>query len=335
MLMRPLLAFLLATASLILPLATLSPAPVQAATANVRIVAVTDAAGAIVGELTGDWPPEGVAAFETAARIILRRTGGPVPISVRATWQNLGEDTLGLGGSTQLLLDVPGGKPGVYYPQALANQVAGARLLDGPDIEIDLNATADWDYRLDGRVADEKDGSLVQTIVHEIVHGMGILGTAWWDDGEGWLGDEDGIAAPPRRAGWHRHGGALHWHAAPRRALAVDPAPDIYDTFVVTGRGRAITSFTSPSDALGRALVSDDLFFDGPRARAANGGRPVKLYAPLDWIEGSSYAHLDDDTYGDGPDALLTAVGEKAQSAELGPRTLGILADLGWTVLRN
>ena len=37
--------------------------------------------------------------------------------------------------------------------------------------------------------------------------------------------------------------------------------------------------------------------FTGPQATAANGGIAPRLYAPNPWEPGSSYSHLDDDTF--------------------------------------
>ena len=56
----------------------------------------------------------------------------------------------------------------------------------------------------------------------------------------------------------------------------------------------------------------------------------MKLYAPRTWEPGSSFSHLDDETYDGGPDAILTSSGEKLPNTDLGPRVLGMLADMGW-----
>jgi hypothetical protein len=65
--------------------------------------------------------------------------------------------------------------------------------------------------------------------------------------------------------------------------------------------------------------------------RAAGGTRPV-LYTPSTWEEGSSYSHLDEDTYPAGsPDSLMTPVLDLGEVVrDPGSVALGMLADVGW-----
>ncbi|HEY9872341.1 MAG TPA: hypothetical protein V6D12_02845, partial [Candidatus Obscuribacterales bacterium] len=64
-----------------------------------------------------------------------------------------------------------------------------------------------------------------------------------------------------------------------------------------------------------------------------------KLYAPTTWEGGSSYAHLDQDTY-DVPGSLNVDMIPRDSSNALpiripGPITLGVFQDLGWSVNSN
>jgi hypothetical protein len=79
-------------------------------------------------------------------------------------------------------------------------------------------------------------------------------------------------------------------------------------------------------------LTSDDLFWGGEHGNAANDGKPLKLFAPTTWSNGSSYSHLDDKTYDGGSDAFLTSQGDNIPNINIGPRVLGMLADMGWVV---
>lgn len=56
--------------------------------------------------------------------------------------------------------------------------------------------------------------------------------------------------------------------------------PSVYDRFTENGSGQSLLSFPNSSTALGTRLTSNNIFFDGINVRAANGGNPVKLYAP-------------------------------------------------------
>lgn len=51
-------------------------------------------------------------------------------------------------------------------------------------------------------------------------------------------------------------------------------------------------------------------------------------------MDGSSFSHLDDDTYDGTVNALLTAGGERLLGADPGPVILGMLADMGGRVSR-
>jgi hypothetical protein len=62
----------------------------------------------------------------------------PVEIKVSAAWEALSctatSATLGSAGAWNIWHDFPGSRPGTWYPQALANKIAGVNLSDGtPD----------------------------------------------------------------------------------------------------------------------------------------------------------------------------------------------------------
>jgi len=105
----------------------------------------------------------------------------------------------------------------------------------------------------------------------------------------------------------------------------------VYDNFMLDGDGIPLTSYTSPSTELGVILRSEDLWFHGPNATAANGGSPVKMYAPPEWVSGSSYSHLDIDTFDDTiNDLMVYALSKGSANHDTGPITRGLLKDLGW-----
>lgn len=122
-----------------------------------------------------------------------------------------------------------------------------------------------------------------------------------------------------------------------------DPNWTTFDSFVVAYDG---TNTVSPinhttyvwntaynSDLTGGSGPYGGLYFGGPNAEAAYGGKPVPLYTPRPWESGSSMSHLDDATFTGANSQLMNAVSDTG----LGIRTLstieiGILKDLGYTM---
>jgi autotransporter-associated beta strand protein len=75
-------------------------------------------------------------------------------------------------------------------------------------------------------------------------------------------------------------------------------------------------------------LTSNDLFWGGEFAVAANGGNRVKLYAPSSFSTGSSISHVDQNTYPNLVMSPLIAAG--AVRREYSGIEIGMLLDLGW-----
>jgi hypothetical protein len=102
------------------------------------------------------------------------------------------------------------------------------------------------------------------------------------------------------------------------------------------GSGNQLTDtgvYANPSTALGSALTSNDIWFHGSNAVVANGGQRVKMYAPSTWSSGSSYSHLDYDTFNNTSNQLMVyAISAGESIHDPGPITKGILKDLGWNI---
>jgi hypothetical protein len=306
------------------------------------------AAGGFVGDLQGDWSPEAHAAFDMAINALNAHLQITVPVEVKITLEPLPPETLGRGGSGGSQFGFANAPyPDVWYPNSLANQIAGVRLAPGPDVAVQLNSTLKWDYSGDPQKA-LKAGvpDFVTTITHEIIHGMGFLGTGDASGSEGKWGDDDGIMEPENLL-HQRAGNGFICVVAPAAASQTPrfgpPVPasmtatiaDIWDHFVVNGAGESVLNtehWANPSVELHALLTSDDLFWGGEHGNAANDGKPLKLYAPTAWSNGSSYSHLDDKTYDGGSDAFLTSQGDNIPNINIGPRVLGMLADMGWVV---
>ena len=136
-----------------------------------------------------------------------------VTITVSAGWQALTcsstSATLGSASAYNLWHDFPGGKPGTWYPQALANKLAGTNLSAGQpedstgyanvDIKTQFNSNLGNTGCLDGTSfylgLDGKAGNninFVETLLHELGHGLGFA--ALTNTGNGYRILPDGSA---------------------------------------------------------------------------------------------------------------------------------------------
>ncbi|MEQ8975153.1 MAG: CARDB domain-containing protein [Coleofasciculus sp. C1-SOL-03] len=248
---------------------------------------------------------EAQTAFEYAVDIWENLIVSPVPIEVEANWTPFGTNALGSAGPNDYDYNFANAAyANTLYPSALANSLAGFDLdTTAHDINANFNSDySNWYFGTDGN-AQTGQYDFVSVVLHELGHGLGFLGNMDYDFGTG-------------QGSW--------WSQ-----------PMIYDHFTVNGSGqKLIDTFPNNSVALGAQLTSDNLFFNGSNAVAANGGTNPKLYAPSTWELGSSYAHLDEATYGSGnSNALMTpyiAPGEAHHDP--GAVTLGIFEDLGWVI---
>lgn len=252
------------------------------------------------------------AAVDTWAGLV----ASSVPIKVSATFKDLGDpNILGQAGPTDfVVLDRDrNGTRDTAYPVALANAISQADVSppssrsSGNDIDAEFNNRAvDIYYGMDG--APPRGFVDFQTVVlHELGHGLGFLGSMEVDSsGIGTFG-------------------------------AGTPFPDIYDRFTVLSQGalqgKPLLSYPNGSSALGLALTSGGIYWDGALGKAAYNGRPPRLFAPEKFQPASSYSHLSD---ADFPpldvNSLMTPFVENDEVIhEPGPIMLGMFADMGWS----
>jgi CSLREA domain-containing protein len=250
----------------------------------------------------GGWTGPAQTAFQYAVNLWSSQIYSPVPIIIDATWAPLGAGVLGSAGATTSIRDFTNAPiAGTWYQVALANALAGYDLAPtATDITANFSSNfANWYFGTDALTpAGQYD--FVSVVLHEIGHGLGFAGSATVSGGNGTWGS----------------GGF----------------PYIYDRFTENNAGTTTLSFATPSAALAAHLQSNDLYFDGTNANAANGGTRPRLYAPATWDQGSSYSHLNEATYAAGnPNSLMTPqIGMAEAIHSPGAVTIGIFRDLGW-----
>lgn len=224
-------------------------------------------------------------------------------IVIDANFTTLGTGVLGSAGPTNIQRNFSGAPvTGVWFPGPLANSIAETDLSPTQaDISCFFNDSFGWYYGTDGNCP----GGLydfVSVVLHELGHGLGFVGSASYVSGNGFYGSGSN--------------------------------PYIYDTFVETGAGIGITSFTSGSTALGSELIGGDLWWNGANAMANNGGNRPRIYAPGGWNGGSSFSHLNEGTYPSGTiNSLMTPqIGSAEAIHDPGPITYGMFQDMAWQV---
>lgn len=237
------------------------------------------------------------AAFQRAVNMWAGKLNTSVPITVRASWEPLGSGILGSAGPSYVW-----NLNGVLYVDAVANKKQGRQLNAAPDIVARFSSNfSNWHFGTGPAPAGKYDFTSV--VAHELGHGLGFLGA----------GRVSGNAGTVRLSGKNIS----------------------YDRFTKLGPNAAsplLWKMPDMSTQLGSALRSNNVYFDSPAVRRANGGKAAKLYAPAAWRQGSSYSHLDEATFPKGnPNSLMTyAIGGGETIRTPGPVGLALLKGVGW-----
>ena len=247
-----------------------------------------------------NFPPEAVIAFDAAVDIWTAFLTSEIPIKIDATWESMASGTLAQAGPNNLHENFQGADfSDTYYAEALANSLHGSDLSIQSDLTCSFNSSANWYFGLDGQTpAGHYD--FITAALHEIDHGIGFIGSAYFINGFGFLGTAN--------------------------------TPYVYDQFTETADTLALIDLPNGSSALGNAITSDQLYWGGSNGSEAIGGNRPRLHAPSNYELGSSYSHLNEITYPAGsPNSLMTPALNAAESNHNpGPGMLGILKDLGW-----
>ena len=256
---------------------------------------------------TWDLAPQAKTAFQFAVDIWETQIDSPVNIVVDAYWIPLSTGVLGSSGPYSVIRNQAGfPQTATWYPIALANAITGTDLNgSSPEIVAQFNSSyLNW-YFGTGAITPSTDYNFASVVLHELGHGLGFVGSM----NKALTVGEWGYSA----------------------SLPLPVNSFIYDHSTENGAGQGLLSFPNFSTVLGDQLTSEALYFNGPKAVAANGGNRVALYAPSVWRSGSSYSHLAESFNGT-PNALMTySLSRGETNYSPGPVMLGILQDMGWT----
>ena len=244
--------------------------------------------------------------FEAAAKIWANNLETSVPITIQACWGNFSGSTLGYSGgySAWNFPNVP--LFNTKYDISLANSFNSSDLFPNKyDMYITYNSAFAWYYGTDGNTPGDKH-DLLTVVLHEIAHGLNFSGNMSYGST---------YCSGVNYGCWKTH-------------------PGVWDRLIVFGSGISLLHTANDSSAMGNALTSGNLYFNGPKAKAAYGGNKVKIYTPSTWRSGSSYSHVDYDTFNDTSNQLMVWAISKGEAIHNpGNMTFGMLEDMGWNVV--
>ncbi|WP_321370551.1 T9SS type A sorting domain-containing protein [uncultured Draconibacterium sp.] len=249
-------------------------------------------------------------AFEYAVTIWETIIESEMPIRMKATWSgSLDNNVLGSCGPETYyknFKDAP--FKDRYYPVAVAEKIAKQELNGESryDMVAQFSSKIDWYLGTDMNTPDDKY-DLVSVVLHEIGHGLGFTGFFFADDDIG-------------AYGFYEFGDATSFDILVGKGA-------------ITGEQLVDTSlYENVSAELLLALQSANLYANSPVAVKRNNGNKPRLYAPIEFDDGSSVYHLNDNTYPNGNEnSLMThAVGLAEAIHDPGPLTRGIMDDIGW-----
>ena len=301
----------------VVPPSDLSQLRIQNATITINYIA--PGTQNALGDTCLAWPTGSQAAFNYAASIWGSLLNSSVPIKINACWASLEPDVLGHSAPESHHRNFSGAPvANTWYSAALANALSGTDQNDADGLDDDgFNGDVDaemeiayndqgipWYFGTDGNPS-MGQYDFVSVVLHEVCHGLGFAGSMWVYGGQG---------------SWGMEG-----------------QPTIYDRFMENGSAQSLLNtslFPNPSSALAAQLQSNNLYFNGANARAANGGARPKMYAPSTWQPGSSYAHLDEIFNGTANALMTYSLDDGEAIHDPGQVTMGILTDVGWNPMQ-
>jgi len=246
--------------------------------------------------------PNAQTAFQYAVDIWASVLNSNVPIVVNATYTSLGGSVLGFAGAEDFRRNFAGAtQTNTWFPIALANKLNGNDLAPGfIDINATFNSDFTWYFGTDGNCPSNQY-DFVTVVLHELCHGLGFLGFGNVSNG---LGTVQQLSSPA-----------------------------IYDRFTEDNPGTDLVSMPNNSATLATALTGGQVYWFGAQGVLENAGNRPRLYAPGAWNGGSSYSHLNENTYPSGNvNSLMTPfLGSAEAIHDPGPIVEGMFVDMGWS----
>ena len=250
-------------------------------------------------------PIEAITAFEFATQILSESLSSTIPIRVALIWStDLAQGSLASAGPSEFVINFPNSVEGTWFPISLAEKIAGQPINNdlNPDIFVTVNGLVDWYYDFENPTAiPNTQFDFVSVILHELIHGLGFVGFATvTQDGEG--------------VGRIKNNGR----------------PAIYDIYINNSTsGNLCQNVPDPSPELRTAMTGNALTLITPQFQGVT-DVPV-IFAPTPYQGGSSIHHLDQRTYQNTPNSLMTPAASRGQIEHDPGLALDILNDLGWS----
>jgi hypothetical protein len=216
------------------------------------------------------------------------------------TSYSIDKNTLASAGSDAFIA------PGTFQQTIVQTKILTNGATDGNGADAD--GTVNWNFfynwgLTDNVAANEYD--LKKVGIHELLHSFGF--TSFVNSTGAGLGGN----APGTPDTWTNFENFLT-DASGNRLIGTDGVFDSTKVATMTGG-------------------SGSVLFNGANAVAANGGVGVNIFAPTTWTDGSSIAHLDDDTPALSQLIMASTVSEGLKTREISAIELGILKDIGYT----
>jgi len=270
-----------------------------------------------------NWPEEAIEAFEFAMQIWETHLQSTVPVRVQATWADGFDRRVLANAGPTLIAQVPSpiGTNNTWYSVAQASAMTGVDIVATNtntefDIVTNINCERnDWYFGTDAETPPDFI-DFVTVILHEIGHGIGFIGSL--------RADPDITMA--------------EWGFASNTGQTF---PIIYDRFAEDGDGISVLNenvYPNPSSDLYFAGTgqNDGILFNGIDANQVFAGTPIPLFAPFPWQPGSSYSHLDLDTFSNTENGLMRPrIDMETAIHTPGPVFCGMLSDMGWPLGAN